>query len=853
MTSKSPTTPNFPSNLASAFEWIENSILEGNIKYFDYTKFHSRKSLDNGTIGKAERAILTTWGVDMIYVLKILKPISQGNKVALKEFIKEMKFLREAEFFPNIQRFHGLSKTIKDGNTSYIFVLEYPNGGSLREYLASEFQNINGMDKLRMAQELVKGIGCLHEVKIIHRNLNSTNVLVHNKTIKISDIGILKNLNEIFRSVTEVQSQLAYVDPKCFKNPNYIRSEKSDIYALGVLLWELTSGHPPFKYNGKFTLISQIAAGKRESPIENTPTEYIKLYKECWDGLPENRPKIDQVIKRVEEIQRHSDPALFDYVIIPPTPKSDKSLVYCIDKTIISNVNNTSSISPFNSKVLLEDILNVINEALTIYPPAEISKIIPQMETLLADIGQSSVDFFKFLKINQNLSSNLAFLLGFSYQFGIGSVTDFKNSFLAYQICANKNNSLGQLFIGQCYWDGIGTEGSHETAFEWFMKSAQSGNSTAEFRLGFCYYNGDGVNKNLTTAVEWYTKAAEKGHTRAQFQLGKCYNDDKTSKNLEKAVEWYNKAATKGNLLAQNQLGSCYYNGDGVTKNFEKAVEWYTKSAESGNSSAQYNLGSCYQNGHGVNVNLEKAIELYTKAARNGYTKAQYILGWCYQNAHGVSKNLEKAVEWYAKAAKKENGKAQYNLGFCYYNGDGVSKNLDIGIEWFIKAAENGYSKAQYNLGCCYQKAHGVNQNLEVSIKWYTKAAEKGHVKAQFQLGFCYYNGEGVSKDREKAVSWFTKAAENGYSKAQHNLGWCYQNGNGVNKNVEKAVELYTKAAEKGNPKAQYSLGYCFQNGYGVPQSLEKGIEWYSKAAENGNTQAKFQLSILLQKWRPLL
>ena len=119
----------------------------------------------------------------------------------------------------------------------------------------------------------------------------------------IADLGLSKQLNVEITSNSTVHGMQEYIEPQCFKIDNYVRDKKSDIYSLGVLLWEISSGCPPFSKIPFHTLSYRIANGLREQPIINTPLTYVNLYKKCWNDDPNLRPTtIDDIFDTLEMI-----------------------------------------------------------------------------------------------------------------------------------------------------------------------------------------------------------------------------------------------------------------------------------------------------------------------------------------------------------------------------------------------------------------------------------------------------------------------------------------------------------------------------------------------------------------------
>ncbi|KAF9107095.1 hypothetical protein BGX27_008877 [Mortierella sp. AM989] len=98
---------------------------------------------------------------------------------------------------------------------------------------------------------------------------------------------------------------MAYIAPERFRNPGHFDA-RCDVYSLGVLLWELTSGHAAFaKIPQDVQLAVSILNGKRETSIEGTPVMYQELYGRCWETDPEMRPSLDEISSTLARIHEN--------------------------------------------------------------------------------------------------------------------------------------------------------------------------------------------------------------------------------------------------------------------------------------------------------------------------------------------------------------------------------------------------------------------------------------------------------------------------------------------------------------------------------------------------------------------
>src|SRR6266498_3093029 len=122
------------------------------------------------------------------------------------------------------------------------------------------------------------------------------NILVHQERLMISGFGSATDLNySSLLLFSSLHGMSAFIEPICFVNKQYKRDKKSDIYSLGNLFWEISSGCPPFRSCSNYLIAPKIINGEREPPVKGTPSAYIELYQQCWNGDPNKRTDIQRV------------------------------------------------------------------------------------------------------------------------------------------------------------------------------------------------------------------------------------------------------------------------------------------------------------------------------------------------------------------------------------------------------------------------------------------------------------------------------------------------------------------------------------------------------------------------------
>ncbi|UZO03508.1 uncharacterized protein OCT59_023915 [Rhizophagus irregularis] len=770
-------------------KWIEDSISRKLIKYYEFEQFCNIQEIGFGGFGKVYRANWKNY-----YKYCALKSFYNFNDATVKAIVREIQFQREVDFHDNVIRFYGVTTSSKDDQRKeYMLVMEYADNGTLRKYLQENFRNLTWNDKFNLAFQLVSAVSCLHDEGIMHRDLHSNNVLIHQNTVKLADFGLSKRIEETSNSQSKTFGLIPYTDPKIFNRNTstlYLLNKKSDVYSIGVLLWEISSGQPPFHgipYD--VGLAISISQGLREEPIPNISKDYIKIYTDCWNIEPDNRPTINRVVDELKAIITKENIIIkdfhlynvnnnvqlsYDHQLSNLNVKVSEStnslhgdlsqLIQNFDMMDTKDIESSISINQFedNFNIIINNMFNFFHDG------DEEGK-----QKVLSYLNEQNITLqeIKNLLLNNQNNSNSIYLLGKFNELGIGISVDKQKAFGLYQKAADLGNVLGITDLGSCYKYGIGTVVDKKKAFELNQKAADLGNTYGINNLGHCYQNGIGIDIDKKKAFELYQKAADLGNLSGIYNLGNCYkNGIGIDIDKKKAFELYQKAADLGDSPGMSNLGYCYQYGIGTDINKKKAFELYQKAADLGDSPGMSNLGYCYQNGIGIDIDKKKAFELYQKAADLGNLSGIYNLGNCYKNGIGIDIDKKKAFELYQKAADLGDSPGMSNLGYCYQYGIGTDIDKKKAFELYQKAADLGDSSGMSNLGYCYQYGIGTDIDKKKAFELYQKVADLGNSLAQYKLAMMYENGEGIVKNIDKAIYWYNKSAKQGYQKAQNKL-----------------------------------------------------------------------------------
>lgn len=247
------------------------------------------KTLGEGSFGKAY--LVECQSDKSLAVIKQID-ITQMSEEEKKETLDEAKIMENLTH-PNIIHFREVYKT-KRGKLW--IVMDYADGGDLQKYLKGTKKYLKEDLILDWFTQIWLAMKHVHDRKILHRDLKSQNIfLTKSNFIKLGDFGIARVLSHTKDIAKTVVGTPYYLSPEIIENRPY--SFSSDIWSLGVLLYEMWWLRPPFDAGSLHELASKILKGKY-SPIPTFYSDNMSLLIGTLLKVnPKDRPNINQILK----------------------------------------------------------------------------------------------------------------------------------------------------------------------------------------------------------------------------------------------------------------------------------------------------------------------------------------------------------------------------------------------------------------------------------------------------------------------------------------------------------------------------------------------------------------------------
>ena len=188
-----------------------------------------------GIVYKAKDTVL-----DRVVAFKVLPNTLNENPKALKNFLREAKSAAQLNH-PNIVT--GYDAGEQDG--VYYIAMEYVDGSTLKEIVKARGK-ISTSGAVHVLAQMCEALAFAHETKIVHRDIKTANTMwTRDRKAKIMDFGLAKVIEEVRNHTTVVSGTPYYMSPEQTLGKNV--DHRTDLYSLGVTLFELVTGKLPFR------------------------------------------------------------------------------------------------------------------------------------------------------------------------------------------------------------------------------------------------------------------------------------------------------------------------------------------------------------------------------------------------------------------------------------------------------------------------------------------------------------------------------------------------------------------------------------------------------------------------------
>ena len=242
--------------------------------------------------------------LNRLVAIKILKDEFSGDEEFRRRFRAEGEAVAMLSH-PNIVQVYDVSSS---DSANYI-VMELIDGISLKQYM--EVKGVlNWKETLHFAMQIAKGLEHAHSRGIVHRDIKPHNVMVlKNGSVKVMDFGIARVMNKSNTLTKEALGSVHYISPEQAKGS--YTDNRSDIYSLGVVMYEMMTGRPPYDGESPVAVAIQHINGGAPLPSALNPNipkglEQIIMKSMALD-VNDRYPSATEMLRDMEEFRKNPE------------------------------------------------------------------------------------------------------------------------------------------------------------------------------------------------------------------------------------------------------------------------------------------------------------------------------------------------------------------------------------------------------------------------------------------------------------------------------------------------------------------------------------------------------------------
>jgi ankyrin repeat protein len=232
-------------------------------------------------------------------VLVAIKTIYRtGGETAKQDVYREMGILAQLRH-PNILGFLGY---VKHGG-SVMMITDLMTGGSLHTFIKSSYETVSRL-RFKIVAGVVRGMVYLHHRKLVHRDLNTKNLLLDDHYgIKISDFGLSRPKHD--HKMTMSVGFLGGMAPEVYRGNDY--TEKADVFSFAMVVYEIVTGKESHHAQSNVMMYAHnMSSNGYRPPLDDneTPLDWNNLIRRCWATDPQERPSFSQLLDELHVMEQ---------------------------------------------------------------------------------------------------------------------------------------------------------------------------------------------------------------------------------------------------------------------------------------------------------------------------------------------------------------------------------------------------------------------------------------------------------------------------------------------------------------------------------------------------------------------